>query len=98
MKVAIPVWQGRVSPVFDTAGKLIVIDVEDGEERVRDEEILGQSGPLARAAEVAGLNVDVLLCGAISRPLENALAASGIQLISRICGEVEEVLTAFLDG
>jgi len=98
MKVAIPVWQGRVSPVLDTAGRLVVVDVEDGEEQRRGEEILSESSPMARASQLAGLDVDVLLCGAISRPLENALASSGIQLVSRLCGEIEEVLAAFLDG
>jgi len=27
MKVAIPHWQGRISPVFDVAGALLLVDV-----------------------------------------------------------------------
>ena len=40
MKAAIPIWQGRVSPVFDVAERLLVVDHEDGMESGRHEEAL----------------------------------------------------------
>jgi predicted Fe-Mo cluster-binding NifX family protein len=47
---------------------------------------------------VAGLGVDVLICGAISAPLRAVLAAEGVRVIPNRCGFVEEVLRAFLSG
>jgi len=36
MKVAIPIWNGRVSPVMDTACRLLVVDFADGREVSRE--------------------------------------------------------------
>ena len=44
------------------------------------------------------LGAHVLICGAISRPMEFALTAAGIRVISDTCGAVEDVLNAFLGG
>ena len=35
MRVGIPIWEERVSPVLDTAGVLLVIDLEDRREASR---------------------------------------------------------------
>lgn len=98
MKVALPVWQGRVSPVFDVARTLVLVDVADGVEMARRSVELSAENPQARAGEVSGLGVDVLICGAISRPLEMALQGAGVRVIPQTCGDAEEVLSAFADG
>ena len=98
MKVAIPQWNGRVSPVFDVAGSLLLVDVADGQELRREEGTLTASDPLQRAKEVAQFEAEVLICGAISLPLEAALAFTGVQVIPFTCGRVEDVLAAFIDG
>jgi predicted Fe-Mo cluster-binding NifX family protein len=98
MKVAIPQWRGRVSPVFDVAGSLLLVDVNDGQELQREESALTASDPLKRAKQVSRLGTDVLICGAISWPLEVALSSDGVQVIPFTCGTVEEVLAAFVNG
>jgi predicted Fe-Mo cluster-binding NifX family protein len=40
----------------------------------------------------------VLICGAISRPLEAMLLSAGVEVIPQTCGPVEEVLKAFMSG
>ncbi len=97
MRIAIPQWQGRVSPVFDVASNLLLIDFEDGREVRRREVTLTATDPVKRAEQVVQFPPDVLICGAISRPLEVALLSAGVRVISHICGCVEEVLTAFRD-
>ncbi|MBM4043828.1 MAG: dinitrogenase iron-molybdenum cofactor biosynthesis protein [Planctomycetes bacterium] len=98
MRVALAVWNGRVSPVFDVARELMVVEVDGGREvsRLR-QEIDGAALP-QRAARVAELGVDVLVCGAISRPLAAMLAAEGIAVVPFVRGQVEEVLAAYLAG
>ncbi len=98
MRVAIPQWQGRVSPVFDVAGSLLLIDLGHGLEIDRKGVALVEDTPLERAQSMAGLGIDTLICGAISRPLELALLYSGIEVISQICGDVEQVLKAYIKG
>jgi predicted Fe-Mo cluster-binding NifX family protein len=98
MKVAIPHWQGRVSPVFDVAGQVMVVEVNGGIERGREDVVLDVEDPQARAARLSQAGADVLICGAISWPLEMAVSAAGIQVIPQTCGDVESVLAAFVDG
>jgi predicted Fe-Mo cluster-binding NifX family protein len=98
MRLAIPTWQRRVSPVFDTAQRLLIIDAADGSETARSEEDLRPVLPPQRVARLKELGVDVLICGAISRPLAGMIAASGIVVVPFIGGECDEVLAAYLDG
>jgi len=98
MKVALPHWQGRVSPVLDVAGKLLVIEVERGKEASRIERKLLFQDPFSRAREISGLGVEVLICGAVSWPLEMALSSAGVVVIPHTCGPIDEIVRAFLSG
>jgi predicted Fe-Mo cluster-binding NifX family protein len=98
MRVAIPHWQGRVSPVFDMARSVLLIDIDNGQDQRREERKLTRTDSLARAAEFLKLGSEVLICGGISAPLEAALASSGVEVIGFVCGPVEEVLAAYLNG
>ena len=98
MKVAIPQWQGRVSPVFDVAARLLLVEMQDGQESWRGEYPLTIDNPMERAKWLGRLGADALICGAISRPLEMALSAEGVRVIAQVCGQVDEVLAAFAEG
>jgi len=98
MKVAVPSWQGRVSPVFDVAEQVLLVDLNNEEDGSRRTESLGSTAPHDRARRLAELGVNVLVCGAISWLLEALVATSGIRVIPLVCGEVEEVIRAFRDG
>ena len=95
MRLGLPAWNGRVSPVLDVATSLLVVDVIGREAAFTKTHRL--AGP-DRAAAVAELGIHVLLCGAVSRELEERLVAHGIEIVSGIRGEVNEVIRAKLDG
>jgi len=98
MKVAIPVWDSRISPVFDSATQVLIVSVEGGKEISRAIAPLSDEVFLRRVDLLLRKGVEVLICGAISRPLANLVASSGIELIPRMAGNAEEVLGAFLKG
>jgi len=98
MRVAIPVWQGRLSPVFDVAGQLLIVELKNGREDSRRMQPLMSVMEADRVAELVGLGVNVVICGGISQTLETALTEKGIKVFARLCGDVEEVLAAFLSG
>ena len=98
MKVAIPTWTGRVSPVFDVAKRLLVVKLEGNGEVSRKEAPIEETHLVARAKRVTQLGVDVLICGAISMPLEAMLVSAGVRVIPRTCGMVEDVIRAFASG
>jgi len=98
MRAAIPISDDRISSVFDAARRLLLVDIEDGREVGRTEELLVESELAPRASRVAELHTDVLICGAITRPLEAMLISAGVEVIPQTCGQVEDVLKAFLSG
>ena len=98
MRIAIPVWECRVSPVFDSARRLVVVDVEDEEIVARWDVPLAETQPHLRAAKLNELGVAALVCGAVSDPLLEMISSHGIRVMSSVAGEAEEVLTAYIDG
>ena len=98
MKLSVPVCAGRISPVFDVARRLLLVDIEGSGEVGRHEESIPEIDPMVRARHVAGLGVNVLICGGISRTLEMMLVATGVKVIPETCGPVEEVIRAFVSG
>ena len=98
MRIAIPTWCGRVSPVFDVAKHLLVVDVDGTRDGSREDATIEETGPGRRARRVAELGVNVLICGAVSAPLEAMLISAGVRVILHVCGSVEEVLQAFVSG
>ena len=98
MRVAVPIWNNRVSPVFDTAQRLLLVDYEDGTEVARAEKAIDQVPLPRRATRLAEYGVDVLLCGAISRPLSAMLSGAGISVIPFVTGPVDDVLAACIEG
>jgi len=98
MKVAVTVWEDSVSTVCDFSSRLLVFDVMGDEVKNRsflpfETEILSE-----KVNQLDELGIKVLLCGAISRPLERRIRASGVQVIPCLRGSIEEVIRAYLDG
>ena len=98
MRIALPVWEGRISPVFDTAGRLVIVDAEAGEEPQRREVDLVEPFPPRRAAKLVELGVEVLICGAISRPMASMVASYGVRVLPFVSGDAEDVFSAYLSG
>ncbi|MDH7502259.1 MAG: NifB/NifX family molybdenum-iron cluster-binding protein [Verrucomicrobiota bacterium] len=98
MTVALPVSNGRISPVLDAAVRLLVVTRRRGEEIGRSELLLGQLSSSELARKVAELGVDVLLCAAVSESLLQELEANGVRVERHLCGDIEEVLKAFSCG
>lgn len=98
MKIAMPVWEGRVSPLFDVARQLLIVAVEEGKEVNRWEVSLEEEWPSNRVSKLVDLAVEVLICGGISRLLADSLRSAGITVVSQTKGKAEQILTAFLNG
>ncbi len=98
MRVAIPIWNGRVSPVMDTSRRILLIELNESERGKR--QILDLSGrnPHEIIMLLESQEVDVLICGAISAQLETQLRAMNIKVYPWIRGNVELILGAFSQG
>ncbi len=98
MRTAIPIYNGRVSPVFDTAQHIVIVDVEAGEEAGRAEHDVAALSAWQRAKMLSEHGVSHLICGAISVPAMNLVAARGIAVANNVAGDVDEVLRAYAGG
>jgi hypothetical protein len=96
--IALPIHQGRLSPLLDTASRLLVLTCRDGQETGRREIVLPPQPPEALARVLAELHLDLLLCGAASEPLLHALHEIGLHVWPHLCGDVEVILHACCHG
>ena len=97
MKVVVPVWKDRISPVFDTAGTLLVVDFENDKEVSRYRIGTNKQPPSYRVKTLTDLKADALLCGAVSRPLFDMLVVAGVKVTPFLSGDVESLLRAFIE-
>ena len=98
MKVALTVWENRISPVFDCAQVLLVVDINDRMATGRRFEPFRYESPFSRAAKLSDLKIEVLICGAVSDLFANMIETYGIRIIPFVAGAVDEVLDAYLTG
>jgi predicted Fe-Mo cluster-binding NifX family protein len=98
MRLAFPVWENRISPVLDTATRLLVVEVKDHCELSRSEIFLDERDVSRKCRRIRSLGVNALICGAVTRRLSNMLNDSGIHIIPGVSGRPDEVLDACLQG
>jgi predicted Fe-Mo cluster-binding NifX family protein len=97
MKLAIPACDGRVSSVLDFAHRAVVVELSGADELARAEVVFAGQGP-ACVAKLKELEVDTLICGAISQSLASWVSVCGIRLFPCVSGVVDEVIEAFKNG
>jgi hypothetical protein len=98
MKAAFSVWENRIAPVFDVARQMHLVEAKAGRIVSEREEAFADDFPLRKAILLAELGIDILVCGAISRPLAETIATYGIRVIPFVAGELGEVKCAWLSG
>ncbi len=99
MRIAIPVWEDRISPVFDAATRLMVVELESNKELARFEIVIDADEELHnRFRLINELHIDCIICGAISRPFLQKLMGLGIKIIYGISGKVDDVVSTYLKG
>lgn len=98
MIVAVTIWNNRISPVFDVAQNLLLIDREiDQNENKRHISIAGLS-PTLVVETLKRNRIEMVICGAISETFYRLLTGSGIRVEPWICGDADEIIRAlFLD-
>jgi predicted Fe-Mo cluster-binding NifX family protein len=77
---------------------VLLFDVSGKRKRHCEEVSLTGDDPFERAQSLHRLGAQLLICGAISHPVEMALVFSGVQVIPFTCGRIDDVLKAFLNG
>ena len=98
MKIAIPMFNSRVSPGFDFAPKVLIAKVDKGKVVEREHYSLINLNTIRRGILLREQGVTVVICGGISNFSIRLLAENGMQVIPMVTGELEEVLNQFVNG
>ncbi len=98
MRVAVTVWDGRVSPVFDVCREALVFEISDGHVVSRSRHVLESDNPWRKVQNLVDCQVQTLICGAISQYLYHELTSRGLRVIGFVAGDLQSVLAAFIDN
>ncbi|MBG0790296.1 MAG: hypothetical protein H0S80_07360 [Desulfovibrionaceae bacterium] len=97
MNAAFSIWEDRIAPVFDTAPQLAIVPGARGGGATT---LL--STPSASPAVIIAIllerHVATLVCGAISRPIHDAIAARNIEIHPFVTGTLDNVVKAWKTG
>lgn len=96
MKVALPYWQNRISPVLDTADNFLITDIGT-DNRIESERInLTGKSYSERVQFLKKQGVTLLLCGAVSEYCHGVFVSNGIEVIPWLRGSVDCVIEGFI--
>jgi predicted Fe-Mo cluster-binding NifX family protein len=98
VRVAVSIWEDEVSPVFDFAHNIVLVEWDQDHEVARYRYETPEKSMPSRMQRLREMGADVLLCGAISNLMAKMIQSSGITLIAWKCGDVEDVLSAYFSG
>ena len=96
MIIALSVWNDRIAPVFDVAVQLLLVALDDGKIVKQSLEQLPSESTLEKVIELQHLDINTLICGAVSRHVKSFLNMYKINVIAFISGDIQEVLESWL--
>ena len=88
----------RISPVLDAAGAFLLVNVSWDGAQSRKPVLIREADPVVKAKRIAESGATVLICGAISWPLQAMLASARVRVIPNTCGSLDEVVAAHFEG
>jgi predicted Fe-Mo cluster-binding NifX family protein len=92
MKIAITVWGNRISPVFDAASTLLLVEIAGNDVVERNIRLCQPSRHDSFVALLKDNDVQLLICGAICEPAVKRLEAEGLEVVPFLAGEVEQLI------
>ena len=96
--IAVTVWGQRVSPVFDSARTLLIVEIDGGTLGNTSSLAFDPDRPLELLQMLRAQQVMVVICGAVSEEPAAMLEAAGVEVIPFIAGDVDRVLECYCQG
>jgi predicted Fe-Mo cluster-binding NifX family protein len=97
-RIAIPIFQKRVSPVLDACNRLLIIDLEDGGVVNLQEIPIENLSFKERLDMFVQFKIKKIICGGVSELMLTMLKSKQIELIGGIMGKVDEIIAAYCCG
>jgi len=94
-RIAVPIFQSRVSPVLDSCNNLMLVDLSEAGAVQRANVSLRKLSLGERAAAMSRQGVEKIICAGVSDLMIACIVSRGIQVISGLSGEVEQIIAAY---
>jgi len=98
MKIAIPVWQNHVSPLFDSSALLMVAETNNRGIQKQDIINVESLSLFQRINLLEKLEIDLFVCGGITRPILDNICNKNIKVVPFVCGDIKKLLMAIING
>jgi predicted Fe-Mo cluster-binding NifX family protein len=98
VKIAIPRFGEAVAPCFEYSATIAIFTVEDGKVVSQRDFTLQSQQEFDRVRLLRDQGVNTLICGGVQDRFEDVIKALGIQVISWVSGDVENLIDQFLRG
>ena len=98
MKIAMPIFENRISPRFDFSPEVWIIQVEKGEILKQEKFSTVNLNPLQRLDQIASNGVNKVICGGIDDFSRNQLGSKGIAVVQDVMGDADIVFDLFMRG
>ncbi len=95
MKIAIPIWNNRIAPVFDTISTILIFSQGDTGYTVSKELTVGDLSVPEKISALLESQVSTIICGAIPYRFEKEFLNHEIEVCSFIAGSIFDVLIAY---
>ena len=97
MKVALTIWGNRISPVFDSANTLMIVDLENLKISDRVYKGFDPHDLKQFSCILKNCKMDILICGAITDDRSIFIEQNGIVLIPFIFGNTDKILAILIN-
>jgi predicted Fe-Mo cluster-binding NifX family protein len=98
MKVAIPIFENRISPRFDFSPEIWVIEVEKGKVVGREKFSTAKLNLPQRLEQITSNGIHKVICGGIDGLSRDQLGSRGIDVVQDVTGDADIVLNLFMRG
>jgi predicted Fe-Mo cluster-binding NifX family protein len=98
MKIAIPIFENRISPRFDFSPEMWVVEIEKGKVVGQEKFFTANLNLPQRLEQITSNGVDKVICGGIDRLSRDQLGSRGIDVVQDVIGDVEIVFDLFMRG
>jgi len=96
--LAVPVFEGRVSPRLDCASQMLIVHLQNGKIRDIENCNLKMVKPYQLAGFLLEKGVHKVICYHLCRRDWYTLKANGIDVLPRISGPVDEAISQYTSG
>ncbi len=94
-RIAIPIFQSRISPVLDACNELMIVDLSEAGPVQRAIVSLEKLTPAERGITMSRRGVQKIICAGVSEWMLACLVNRGMHVISGVSGEVEQIIAAY---